>query len=98
MCFSFPLISVALNVIIGLLVGLTLTNCSHAYALFTDTFFFWSHRRLNDLHARSLMGAGKSMKVSFLALFQLSLPDPDVGWDLESIHVEKQLRKYHEQY
>lgn len=69
MCFSLPLIPVTLNVITGL-IGLTLINCCHAYSLFTATFSFSSHRQLKRLHARSLVGAGKSMKVSFLALFQ----------------------------
>lgn len=46
------------------------SNCCQAYAHFPATFFFLFHRQLNELHARSLLWAGKSMKVSFLALLQ----------------------------
>lgn len=71
MCFSFPLLSEALNVINGLLVVLPLTNCCHACALFPATLSFSSHRQLNKLCARSSMGAGKSIKVSFWLYFNI---------------------------
>lgn len=46
---------------------------------------------------QELDGSWKQHKSVLPGFLSISLPDPDVGWNPESIHIEKQLRKYHEQ-